>query len=86
MMSPAAKSNLREVSVGLAILALYGVAAFGATTMRDHDVRINRMEVRQDEAALRQAARDADIIRALAGVDKRLERIEDRLNAAVRGP
>jgi hypothetical protein len=85
-MSPAAKSNLREVSVGLAILALYGVAAFGATTMRDHDVRINRMEVRQDEAALRQAERDQGIIRALAGVDKRLERIEDRLNTAVRGP
>jgi hypothetical protein len=86
MMSPAAKSNIREVSVGLAILALYGVAAFGATTMRDHDVRINRMEVRQDEAALRQAERDQGIIRALAGVDKRLERIEDRLNAAARVP
>ena len=85
-MSPAAKSNIREVSVGLAILALYGVAAFGATTMRDHDVRINRMEVRQDEAALRQAERDQGIIRALAGVDKRLERIEDRLNAAARVP
>jgi hypothetical protein len=90
MMSSSGKSILVQIIVGLSIVVLYGVAAYGGTnviaTLRDHEARVNRIEVRMEEASKSQAARDAEILRGLASIEKRMERIEDRLNTAVRGP
>ena len=72
MPEKATKQIVVEAALALAVLILFGGGATLHATGRDHESRLNRIEVRLEE-------REAALQRTMQSIDRRLEAIEAKM-------